>query len=68
MTLETEIGEALHDSFRAALVLTGSIEAAEHAVTGAIAAIGLDLSPDTLLLETARSALQSGDRWSFLDN
>ena len=56
-TFEAESTEGLHDSFRAALVLTGSIEAAEQAVQDAIASLGSDLSRDTLLTETARSAL-----------
>jgi hypothetical protein len=52
-----KIDESLQRSFRAALVLTGSVEGAERAVTDAIAAAS-DLSADTLLLETARESLQ----------
>jgi hypothetical protein len=58
MTLEVEIGKTLNESFRAALVLTGSIEGAERAVTNAIAALGSGLSAHALLVETARSAFQ----------
>ena len=55
---ETELTEALQNSFHAAFVLTGSLEAAEHAVQDAIASIAGDLSSDTLSVETARSALR----------
>jgi hypothetical protein len=58
MTVEMKTGEALHEAFRAALVLTGSIEASECAVTDAIAVLGSDFAGDTLLVETARSAIQ----------
>jgi hypothetical protein len=58
MTLDVEIGKALHESFRAALVLTGSIEAAESVVTDAITIVGSDVSIDALLVETARSAFR----------
>ncbi len=54
-----EIDEALHQSFRAALVLAGSIEDAERAVTNAIDMLESDLSADALLAATARSAFQS---------
>jgi hypothetical protein len=56
-TFEMETGEALHDCFRAALVLTGSVESAEHAVRDAIATIESDCSRDALLVETVRSTL-----------
>jgi hypothetical protein len=55
---DPEICKALDESFRAALVLTGSIEAAEHAVTDALSALGSNLSARALLVETARSAFQ----------
>jgi DNA-directed RNA polymerase specialized sigma24 family protein len=57
-TLELEMREALHDSFRAALVLTGSVERATRTVRDAIAMTGSDWSRDVLLVRTARSALQ----------
>lgn len=57
-TLEMEITETLHESFRAALVITGSVEGAEHTLRDAIATIGSDGSRDVLLMQTARSALQ----------
>jgi hypothetical protein len=70
MTLEMEIGEALSESFRAALVLTGSIEGAERSVTNAISALGSELSVHALFVETARSAFQhppvSGELSSIL--
>lgn len=62
MTVEMEMGEAFYESFRAALVLTGRMESAERAVADAIAAVGSDLSANTLLVETARSALQHTNR------
>jgi hypothetical protein len=58
MTLEVEIGKELHESFRAALVLTVSIEAAESVVTDAIATVGSDASIDELLVGTVRSAFR----------
>jgi hypothetical protein len=56
-TIKREITESLHDAFRAALVLTGSVENAECAVTDVIATIGSDCSRGALLAETARAAL-----------
>src|SRR5260370_10374414 len=53
-----KIGEALDEAFRAALVLTGSIEAAERAVADGITTLGFDLAGDTLVVETARFAIQ----------
>jgi len=64
MTVEMKTGEALHEAFRAALVLTGSIEAAECAVTDAIATSAPDFADDTLLVETARSAIQRRTNFS----
>jgi len=58
MKLEMEMGEAVNESLRAALVLTGSMEESERAITKAITALGPDLSQHTLLRETARSAFQ----------
>jgi DNA-directed RNA polymerase specialized sigma24 family protein len=70
MTVEMEIEEALQESFRAALVLTGGVEAAERAVTNAIATLGPDCSAEALLAETARSAFEhdtfSGELSSIL--
>jgi hypothetical protein len=56
-SIEMEIAEALQEAFRAALVLTGSIENAECTLMDAIATIGPDGSREALLLETARAAL-----------
>jgi len=58
MTAEIKIRETLCEAFRSALVLTGSIEAAERAVADGISTLGSDLAGDTLLVETARSAIQ----------
>ena len=58
MTVETEINEGLQQSYRAALVLTGSVERAEHALTNAIAALGSDCSAEALLVETVRLAVE----------
>ena len=70
MTVEMQIEEALHESLRAALVLTGSVEGAECAVTNAIATLGQDCSAEALLVETARSAFEhnsfSGELSSIL--
>jgi hypothetical protein len=64
MTTEMKIGEALDEAFRAALVLAGSIEAAERAVADGISALGSDLARDRLLVETARSAIQRRAEYS----
>jgi hypothetical protein len=64
MTVEMKTGEAINEAFRAALVLTGSTEAAECAITGAIATLGSDFVGDTLLVETARSAIQHRTNFS----
>jgi hypothetical protein len=58
MRVEMKIGEALDEAFRAAFVLTGSIEAAERAVADGITTLGFHLAGDTLLIETARFAIQ----------
>jgi hypothetical protein len=59
MTGECETVEALHKAFWIALLLTGSIEAAEAAVLDGIAALELDhISGDSLLLAAAKSAIQ----------
>lgn len=48
----------LGESFRAALVLTGSVEGAERALDEAIAVSGSEISPHGLLTETIRSILR----------
>jgi hypothetical protein len=59
MTGESEIVEALPKAFWMALLLTGSIEAAEAAVLDGIAALELDhISAGSLLLAAAKSAIQ----------
>jgi hypothetical protein len=59
MTGESEMVEALPKAFWIALLLTGSIEAAEAEVLDGIAALELDhISGDSLLLATAKSAIQ----------
>lgn len=57
MNFELQIEEGLYKSFRAALVLTGSIEAAERAITIAINSLGTEFSAHELLVRTAQSAL-----------
>ena len=64
MTAEIKISETLCEAFRSALILTGSIEAAERAVADGISTLGLDLAGDTLLVETARSAIQRRTEYS----
>jgi len=59
MTDENEMSEALDEAFRAALLLTGSIEAAETAVSDGIAALEFDdTNSPVLLMETVKSAIQ----------
>jgi hypothetical protein len=59
MTGECETVEPLPKAFWIALLLTGSIEAAEAAVLDGIAALELDhISGDSLLRATAKSAIQ----------
>ena len=64
MTLELEIGKTIEEAFSGALLLTGSIEASERAVTDAIAALGPYPLPAELLEETARSAIQRRPEFS----
>ncbi len=55
---ESEMVKALPNAFWVALLLTGTIEAAEAAVLDGIAAIELDrISGNSLLLATAKSAI-----------
>jgi hypothetical protein len=66
MTDESETVEALSKAFWTALLLTGSIEAAEAAVLDGIVALELDhVSGDSLLLATAKCAIQR--RTEFLE-
>jgi hypothetical protein len=59
MTGEREMVEVLPEAFRVALLLTGSTEAAEAAALDGIASLELDhISDDSLLLVTAKSAIQ----------
>jgi hypothetical protein len=59
MTAERESSKALEKAFHAALLLTGSPEAAEYAVLGGITALELGhIAPDVLLVETAKAAIQ----------
>ena len=52
----------VRDAFLAALMLTGSIEAAEGAVSEAIATSGSGVPEDELLVATANCALQHRDQ------
>ena len=58
MTFDTEIDAAFHESYRAALVITGSVEAAARALDDAVTALETDVSPPALLMETIRCTLQ----------
>ena len=59
MISKTEVSKALDGAFRAALMLTGSIQAAEHAVFNGIAATECySAEHDALLLETVKAAIQ----------
>jgi hypothetical protein len=51
----------LRDAFLAALMLTGSIDAAEQAVSEAIATSGCDVAMDEMLVATAKCAIQIDD-------
>ena len=51
----------VRESFLAALMLTGTIEAAEQSVSGAIATLGCGAAVDELLVATAKCALQIPD-------
>jgi hypothetical protein len=56
---KTEVSKALDGAFRAALMLTGSMQAAEHAVFNGIAATECySAEDDALLLETVKAAIQ----------
>ena len=48
----------VHDAFLAALMLTGTIEAAEQAVSDAIATSGCGVHVEELLVATAKCAVQ----------
>ena len=51
----------VRDAFLAALMLTGTIEAAEQSVSGAIATLGCGAAGDELLVATAKCAIQIPD-------
>ncbi len=57
MITEKQVGKAFH----LALLLTGNVEAAEPAVSDAIAASVCDLTGDQLLIVTAKHAIQLRD-------
>jgi hypothetical protein len=61
MTLEADLEKALDEAFRAALILTGRIDAAEAAVSDAIDASAPALSGEALLVETAKAAVRRRD-------
>ena len=54
----------VRDAFLAALMLTGTIEAAEQSVSGAIATLGCGVAVDELLVATAE-VRNSNPRWLF---
>jgi hypothetical protein len=51
MTPKVELGQSINESFRAVLVLTGSVEVAERAVTHAIDDVGPDDVRNALILQ-----------------
>src|SRR5216684_6886568 len=56
---KNELSKALDGAFRAALMLTGSTQAAEHAVLDGITATKFDgVMGDVFLLETVKAAIQ----------
>jgi hypothetical protein len=58
MTAQGKASKALDEAFRAALLLTGSIEVAEKAVLDGIAALECGyLAHNVLLVETVKSAI-----------
>jgi hypothetical protein len=59
MTAQSKVSKALDDAFRAAFLLTGNTEAAEHAVLDGIAAVPADHPSGfgSLLVETIKSAI-----------
>jgi hypothetical protein len=65
MTVKNEASKALGEAFRAALLLTGSIELAQNAVLDGIAASEVGHIVDDILLETIDAAIQR--RAAFLD-
>ena len=56
--LNPEVEEALRRAFRAALLLAGGMRGAERAVKQAIDGLGPDFTPEDLLVEAVRSAVQ----------
>ena len=54
----------LRDAFLAALMLTGTIDATEQAVSEAIAASGCDFAMEEMLVATTKCAIQIGDEGS----
>ena len=59
MTAKSEASRALEEAFRAALLLTASAEAAEHAVLGGIAASEFGhIADGVLLVETVKMVIQ----------
>jgi hypothetical protein len=56
MTPKVELGQSINESFRAVLVLTGSVEVAERAVTYAIDDVGPDDLRNALILGSVRWA------------
>jgi hypothetical protein len=58
MTVNVELRQAINESFRAVLVLTGSPEVAERAVANAIDDVGLDDLRNTVLRDAIRWAFR----------
>jgi hypothetical protein len=62
MAVEMNVDEKLGEAFYSALLLTGSSAAAELAVTDAIDSCDPDVMSESLVIETARSAIQQHKR------
>jgi hypothetical protein len=58
MTSDVEIAQWINESFLVVLVLTGSVEIAEQAVTKALGNVGVDDLRNALIFESVRWALQ----------
>ena len=61
MSSDANTDDALREAFLAALVLTGSMDAAERAVSSAIATLDPDPTRETLLIESVKLAIHNSD-------
>jgi hypothetical protein len=56
MTFDVDLDESINESFHAVLILTGSLEVAERAVTDAIGQVDLNDSGHALVVQSVRWA------------